>query len=349
MPAPFTNPDGSLRAFTLAEYDAMRIERRGVEGAGDHVVYSLGPDGSGCPRKFFCDWDQRFNAAIYFAGASKTYTDGGGDFKISRLMPSRDPDFPNWICTKVRISPFRFMGEIEDPGDDSEPLPKFDRAELECTFEMVPFELAADADTVAETDRYVTWPGFPGAEITTETTYIGLTGNALVYATSDGTTATGPAGTPIQFGAGFTEGSSNFRVVWRRVPADAWGPSTVLGQRVLGTVAGRGYVGAVNKTTFHGYAAHSLQLRGVEARLLPDPTGLGYAWDIAYVMSEKPTPYGHLGIYFHDVKTVGNQSGYYQILRPSAGTTIKAPGTIGDTDSLFIEREFANLFVPGEL
>jgi hypothetical protein len=109
----------------------------------------------------------------------------------------------------------------------------------------------------------------------------------------------------------------------------------------------RGYIGSVNKTAFQGYPPLQLQLIGIEQRLLPDPTGFGYSWDLVYNFSQKVVPYGQLGFYFHDTARAGSTSGYYQVLRPAAGKVTKAAGAIGENDSLFPVQEFADLFKPG--
>jgi hypothetical protein len=354
MPALPLNEDLSLRPFTAVEYAAFGLKRRGVTGEGDHIVTDLGPDGSGCTRRFFCNWEQRFQAAIYFVGACKSFINDLGVRKISRLLPQRDPEFSNWVATKCHISPFRFTGDIEPTGEDSgdnaptkEPLAEFTLAALDITYEMVPFDLADDASTTVETDRYVTWPGYPGADTSADASYIGLPGGILRYATTDGTTATGPAGVRIPFAVGFAEGSGKFKVIWRRVPFDVWGSGTALFQRLIGSTTTRGYIGSVNKTAFRGYPELSLQLLGIEQRLLPDPTGLGYSWDLGYLFSQKVVPYGQLGFYYHDTATSSPKSGYYQVLRPAAGITTIAAGSLGADDSLFPVKEFADLFKPG--
>jgi hypothetical protein len=358
MPTLPTNEDGSLRPFTADEYDAFGLKRRGVTGEGDHIITDLGPDGSGCTRRFFCNWNQRFNAAIYFVGAVKKLKIAA-TASISRLLPQRDPVFPNWVATKVRISPYRFTGEIEATGETiadgasptKEANPSFTLAALDVTYEMVPFDLATDAavagNALGEQLRYVTWPGFPGADASTDASYIGLPGGILRYVTTDGTTATGPAGTAIPFSVGFVEGTKKFKIVWRRVPEDVWSLTSGLFVGIIGTETARGYIGSVNQEYFQGYPPLSLQLLGVEERLLPDPTGLGYSWDLAYIFSYKPVPYGQLGFYFHDTKTSGAQSGYYQVLRPAAGAMTKDASAIGDNDSLFHVKDFADLFNPG--
>jgi hypothetical protein len=341
-----TDETGKLHSFTDEFLATIDIKRRGVGDSHDHVRYNLGPDGSGCTRKFSCVWDRRFDAAIYFAGAATTYVDGGGDTKISRLLPQRDPDYPNWVCTKVELMPWRYMGTIPAKSAGSEPVPNFDRCDLEATYEMVPFELVADDDTVVETQRYVTWPGFPGADITTTTDYVQMVGSMLKYRTTDG--AAKPANVPIPYYIGFPENKSTIRFIWRRVPFDVWGPSSSLFQRVIGSEAGRGYIGAVNLTTFRGYPPAQLQLLGVEQRLLPDPTGLGYSWDLTFLASQKPVPYGQLGFYYggNASDSSAGTAGYYQVGRD--GAIVQDVADIEDDDSVFHVREFSNLLNPGD-
>ena len=347
--------DGKLVPFAAAAVAAMDIRQRGVGEEHDHVQYTFGPDGAGCTRKFSCKWDERFNAIIWFVGAVKSYVDSG-DTKISRLAPQTDPDVPRWVCTKCTIDPYQFTGEIEgaeeEEDEDAEPNPSaypvFDRCDLICVYELVPYEVLSDEATTDETDRYVTRPGYPGADITTEGSYVGLPGGVLNYVRDDG--ATGPAfkpgGSQIPFPVGFTEPSRKLSIIWHRVPRECWGPGTQLFNRVIGIDGQRGYLGALNETTFFGRWSLTQQLVGVEERLLPDPNGLDYAWTLRFLFSDKPVPFGHLGFYYHS--TDSTQPGYYQVLRPNlaSGGTLD-PDAIGDDDSLFHVREMSNVFVVG--
>lgn len=342
MPTLPTDVDGKLVAYTSEQIAAMQIRRRGGE---EHVAYNLGPDGAGCTRKFSCAWGERFNASIYFAGAAVQWFDAG-DPKISRLVPQVDPDFPNWHCTKCEIMPWRYTGTIDAPVAGSEPLPVYERADLVCTYEMVPFEVQSDADTTAEIERYVTKPGFPGADISGNTQYISLPGGVQIFRTDDGTTK--PANVQIPHGIGFPESKRTFKVIWQRVPFDAWGPGTILFNRVWGTENTPGIVGALNKTTFLGYWSLHLMLMTVEERLRPDPTGLGYAWDLGFVIEQKPVPFGHLGLWFHDPAETGNVAGYYQVGTPKIKVTQDA-NAITDGDAMFRVREYGDLFVVGSV
>jgi hypothetical protein len=343
MPAlPLDPVTGQLVPYTADQIAAMGIRRRGVDGTADpHVRYNFSPNGTGCTRRFSCLWSQRFDALFYFVGAAALY---GTPRKLSRLVPQRDPDYPNWICTGCDIDPFQFDGTVDAPADGSEPLAGFKRADLVCTYEMVAFAVEDDANTSTEQDRYVTPPGAPGAEVSAEASYVGLPGGVLWYATSDGTVATGPAGTSIPFPVGFAEGKARFAAIWNRVPRALWGAGQPLFAELIGTETTRGYIGSLNSDAFMGYPALSLQLVGIEQRLLPDPTGLDFAWQLKYTFDHAVKPWGHLGIYYHDPATAGAKSGYYQVLRPAAGKTQIAAASIGDNDSLLPVRSFDNLF-----
>lgn len=357
MPTLPTTSGGQLIPFVGNDIRAMDIKRRGMSD-GSHVRYNFGPDGAGCTRKFSCAWGQRFNVLFYFVGAAVKTASGG----ISRMMPITDPDYSNWFCTKVNFEPYKFSNTIATSASGSgsypvpsQSLPNYSRADFEAVFELVPFTVLADGDPNlnSELDRYVTYPGYPGADIATETQYISLAGGTLIYTTPDGSP---PANTSIQHGVGFVENYAKFKVVWRRVPFACWGAGTPLTNRVLGidTSSGSGvkytrsYLGAVNQTDFLQYPALTLQLQGAEAHLLPDPTGLGYAWDIAYSFSHKPVPSGQLGFYYHDIKNTASISNYYQIQQPAAGTISLSPLalSLNDQASLFVVRDFSLLFQP---
>lgn len=348
MPTLPTDVSGKLVPYTPEQIALMDIRRRGMESS-DHVAYNLGPDGSGCTRRFSCRWDQRFNAAIYFAGAATLWFDSGaGVQKLSRLVPQKDPDYPAWLCTKCEIMPWRYTGTVTAPVAGTEALPNYERADLSCTYEMVPFAALSDEDAPLgplpnELNRYVSGPGYPGADITGETQYISLPGGAQQFRTASGTGK--PAGVSVPHGIGLPENKRRFKIVWRRVPLAAWVPGAPLFDRVFGVPGSgtRSWIGSLNKTALIGYDALQLQLATIEERLLPDPTGLGYSWELGFVFDQKPVPFGHTGLYFHDTATSGNVSGYYQFGRAGISTN-QAAAAIGDNDCMFHVREHADLF-----
>ena len=54
------NTDGTLRAYTTAELDSYDFRARGVRD-GTHPSEDYAPDGSGCTRKWSCNWSDRFD------------------------------------------------------------------------------------------------------------------------------------------------------------------------------------------------------------------------------------------------------------------------------------------------
>jgi hypothetical protein len=347
LTVPPLNANGSLRYYTASELQQIDLKRRGVSGEGDHTHESLGPDGAGTPRLYSCAWAERYAAALVLVGYAKRYEDTLMRERISRLLPDTYSVAGDqlWVCTKVRLDPFKYLGVI-DPIQEGQDAPRFDRCDIEATYEQIPYDLFDDAllNFDEEIDRCVIKPGFPGAEVSTETNYIGLPGGTLKYLKAVNTP---PAGTAVPYPYGFPEHYTNLTYVWRRVPKSLWGAGTDLMTRVKGVPGTRGMIGSLNLTTFDGRPPLTLQLRGVEERLLPDPLGIGYAWDLAYKMSEKPVPFGHLGYYFHSTKAAFGPSGYYEVGRSDLATNLEiAAANLADTDSLFHVREFNELFIP---
>lgn len=345
------DPAKPLRYYSFAEVAQIGLERRGVSGDGDHAIEEMAPSGNGVVRRYFCKWEERYAAAVVLVGACASYLDTVAvptQDRISRLLPDTYGivSGQQWTCTRVRFSPFRFLGTVT-PIAEGQDAPDFWKCEIAATYEQVPYDLKEDADTAigAEVSRYVTKPGFPGAEISTDTSYIGLPGGTLKYVTAGGLGV--PAGIPVPYPFGFVENYRNLTYIFRRVPFDLWGVGTALHERVIGdgTHANRGMIGSLNKTTFDLRGPLTLQLRSVEEQLLLDPLGIGYSWDLKYKMSEKLVPFGHLGFAYHPAGGAGGTGGYYETLRSTtAGNAEIAAGALTNTDALFPLSEFADLF-----
>lgn len=351
MPLDFPKYDPDTNA--LAYYDEteiaqMDIKRLGVGSEHDHITEEFGPDRSGGPRRFSCKWEERYAALVYFLGYSDVYTDSGTK-KLTRLMPMihhYGSKF-NWIAVSARTTGWRYMGVIDD-ADFGEPVPQFERAIIEIDMQLVPFKLFDDAELGedGELERYVTYPGHaPGGEIASETNYVQMPATFLNYATPSGTG--NPSGVPIPFNIGLPETISKFKTTWHRVPEQCWGKGSDLYDMVYGDGVTRGYIGALNKTSLFGYRPLTLQLENVEARLLPDPTGLGHSWDLIHVWKAKQVPHGHLGFLYLNPSDPTNLNGYYQALAVNAGQTELDVPDIGDFDSAFHVREMRNLWMPG--
>jgi hypothetical protein len=345
LAVPPLNADLSLRYYTPSEFSLIDLRRRGVSGEGEHTLEQLGPDGCGTPRLFSCRWEERYAAALVLVGYAKRYEDAFMRERISRLMPDvyAITGDQRWACTKVRLSPYRYTGTIS-PILEGLDAPDFERCDIEATYEQVPYYLFEDVLTTFDNEfsRYVIYPGYPGAEITSESQYVTLPGGTLKYLNAGNVV---PAGTPVPHSYGFPETYTNLTYVWRRVPFELWGAGTDLTNRVKGTAGVRGMIGSVNLTTFDGHPPLSLQLRAVEEKLLPDPM-FGYSWDIVYKLNKAEKLEGHLGFYFHSVRAAAGNPGYYQVGRSSLVTNLPIPAaSLGDNDSLFHAREFAELFV----
>lgn len=354
VPVPATNPDGSLRYYTPTEKALIDLRHRGVSGTGDHMVEEFGPDGSSCVRRYSCAYDERYAAVVMLVGYAKLY-DAGGEppvLKVSRLMPDTHPNAAkfNWVCTKARVLPFRYTGAI-DPAGFGQDVPRFTRADIEATYELVPYELEEDGVFGGPDDemfRYTIHPGHGLTPVTVDASYIQFAGGSQKFRTPTGVGV--PAGVPVPYNVGFPESLRRFSFVWERVPSGVWGPEKPLTRTVLGdgTPVNRGYIGALNRTALFGRPPLTLKLEGVGEQLVPDPSGVGYSWRISYLMSEKAVPYGHLGFWFTATAATGGTSGYYQVGSASAGTVTADADTIAANDgsTVFHVREFSKLWNP---
>lgn len=356
LTVPPLNEDLSLRYYTPEEFEQIDLKRIGVSGEGTHVRDELGPDGSGSTREFSCAWEERYAAALVLVGFAKSYTDEDGKLRISRLLPDVHPAGGGitfqWVCTKVAIDPFAYTGEI-DAVEVGQSMPRFKRAKLTATYELVPHQLFEDTALTAATEfhRYVAEFGSPGADMQVTTSYIQQPGGIQAFTTPGG--ASRPAGLPVPYAIGWPETETKKALVWHRIPRDLYGKGTTLYERIKGDGVTRGYIGAVNLTEFLGHPPLTLKLEGVEERLLPDPFGADYAWQLVFRFSEKAVPYGHLGLYFFETATTGfvADSGYYQVLNRGNTATLSAAAiaaaeATGEI-SMFPVREFANLLIVG--
>lgn len=341
------NPDGSLLQYTEGQIAEWDIRTRGVRD-GTHPRETFGPDGATCERSWFVRWEHRHSFKDWLVGKVVRYTESGsGDLLLSRLMPQTHPDFPSWICTKVTdITGHQLIG------DDADDMPEYTDAEVRALYEMASFLLLEDTEVASETARYVTSAGGPGNEIQTTTDYLSMPGGVLNFLVEGGELVppfTPPHMTPINYGFGFPVVKETFSVTWRRVPYVAFIPGSNLYTRIYGdpSTGTRPYLGAYNSTTLFDRKIGTCQLVGVEPRLLPDPDGLGWAWDIKYSFSHSPE--GQLAFYFFDTRrnpdgspVTPSLSGWYQVGR---GPQWYAPENVPDGTSLFVKRDLeAKLF-----
>lgn len=338
--------DGSLVQYTDEEIAEWDIRTRGVRD-GSHPRETFGPDGATCERSWFVRWEHRHAFKDWLVGKVVVYTDSGsGDQLLSRLMPQTHPDFPSWICTKVvDITGHQILA------DDADGMPTYTDAEVRALYEMAPFLLLEDTDPTNELARYTTYAGGPGNEIQVATDYLSMPGGTLNFLVEGGELTppfTAPHMTPIPYGWGFPVVKETWSMTWKRVPYTAFTPGSALWTRVYGdpSTGTRPYLGAYNKTEFQDRKPGTTQLIGVEPRLLPDPDGEGWAWDLKYTFNSAPE--GQLAFYFFDTRrdatgapVTPSLSGWYQVGR---GPQWYAPEDVPDGTSLFVPRDLNMLW-----
>lgn len=329
-------PDGDLVPYTPEEIEAWELGTRGIdEGTNPEEFYS--PDGSGCTRPWFCVWDKRFEVINHLVG-DVTIWDDSGTNKVSRLMPQTHPDHPTWACVEVRVVRGHKFVEDDDDAGPGNLIPTYTHAELEAKYRQVPYKLLPDSGLIAsEIERYVTEPGYPGADVTTGAQYTTMPGGIMKFKTDDGSP---PHNVPVPHPIGYTDCEGKFSVIWRRVPKNGFDPDSPLFKRVFGdpTTGSRPWIGSTNVAVLFGRDIGTCLLEGCEPKLLPDPTGVGYSWDIKFDWFYKPQT--HYKLRFWGTKPSDPDNGLYQVAKPDAPYT--AVEDLGDDDSLFPLRDHAD-------
>ncbi|WP_439626016.1 hypothetical protein [Gemmata sp.] len=333
-----TNPDGTLRPYNPEEIAGWHLGTRGIDdGNNPEEFYS--PDGSGCTRLWLCDWNDRFDVIKHLVGEVLVWEDtGGGDpvKRLSRTRPQTHPTFTNWWCVKARITGHKFIEDDVTAGEGNR-SPRWDAAEITAQYEMVPFRWQDDAYTYAsengERERYVTNPGHVQAEVTADAQYTTMPGGIMKYKTTDGSP---PHNVPVPYPIGYTDCEGKFAAIWRRVPEDQFQPNSPLYKRVYGDpdTGTRPWIGSTNQTPIFGRGIGTCLLIGCEPKLLPDPTGFGYSWDLKWVWFYKPQTHYKLRYW---ATSGAIENGYYEIAKPAAPYT--AIEDLGDDDSLFHLRD----------
>ncbi len=329
------NPDGSIRNFTESEIDAMRIRNFGVRD-GSHPTHTRSMNSSTITRAYKVDGnpDRIDDAIAYFLGGA-VMTQGQS---LSRLMPQTYPGKSSFAA--VAIESITGAG---GPGiDNDDDVPEYPDARMVVRYEHVPFVLQSDANTTAETQRYVqTIPS------RSDVSYLTLPGGTLNYITSDNSR---PDETPIPFTVGFPETQATRSFKWWRVPFLAWQPNTPLFERVYGDLEEnkKPWIGTVNSQSLYGIPAGQLLFLGVEEDLVTDPLGESLCWHLTMIFLHKPR--NHNWLYFNDVATTTtNKSGYYFAGRKNAAGVFQYYDTadLPDGVALFNARDHRKLFDVG--
>lgn len=299
------NSDGSLRAFTPEEVDALEIETRGVRD-GSHPTHVRGVNSSTIRQAYFCDFDMFEDAVAYWLGGAVTWIDSTFTRRLSRIMPQRFPGLPNFAFTKIESATGHKFIEDDDDG-----VPRYEKMEVVLTAEHLPFDLAEDEDTGSETFRY--WQRLPSQN---SADYLTMPGGVQHYLRPDGVGAGNPRPhkIPIPYSIGFTTPKSIIRRKWNRVPATAYYPGSGLFKRIWGdpVTGARPWVGAVNSNVFENYERWTLLFLGAEEEYDRDQLGDRFCWNLTYSWLYDPN--GHLNKYYFETDPAvmaGNYNGWY--------------------------------------
>ncbi|VTR97941.1 unnamed protein product [Gemmata massiliana] len=149
------DPDtGKLRPFTDDEIDAMEIRTFGVRDF-THGMETRKVGDNTLRKSFHVKWSERFNFCERVCGNEKTYVDGTGHTKLSRLLPDEKygthyPNFPEIIATRIDG-----IKGANGPGiDDEDGVVGYPDAQVDVFYEHVPYDLAEDDATASELQRY---------------------------------------------------------------------------------------------------------------------------------------------------------------------------------------------------
>lgn len=332
------NPDGTLRPYNASEVASFKLKTREIRG-GRNPVETYSPDGSGCERPMWCDWNLRTEAVKYLVGEVATWDDSGTQ-RITRTAPQSHPVFPKWICVKAVVAwGHKFIGDDSTTGGVGNKIPMYEQAALDTQWEQVPFRMASDSETyispIGEMERYTTKPGHIGAEVTSGSSYTTMAGGSMTYKTAD---ASPPHDVPVPFPIGFVDTEGKFGAIFHRIPEDWYKPGKPLFDLLHGDPVGgiRPWIGTANSTPLFGRPIATCVLEGVEPRLLPDPVGSSYSWDLKYVWLYRPQT--HMRLPFFDAKGVISP-GYRVVSKP--GGAYHAPEDMSDDESLFSMRDHA--------
>lgn len=331
MPA-LTPPDA-------ATVTSWHVKERGVRENGAPVE-RFEVDSSTAERTFFVEWAHRYDFVKYALGYAEVWNDSG-TLRLSRLTPLKHPELDGLYATKVtRIRGHKWTGTKNPPvsgeyvfseGQANE----YEHAEVTLLYEHVPYAVAADGDVVTELDRYVSIDSY---DVSGE--YLTLQGSAFAYLRFTGTTP--PHNQTIPSNPGKIIPGATINVTWHRLPDFAWGPGSVLFERIFGSSdegGADGVLGKINADEIFGFTIGSLLLSGVRPVRRKSPLGTGFEWDVTYEFTYKPS--GHNFAYYHD-KTDPTKSGYYFV--GQSGGVAQTADVLDDGRSIYNSAEFAKLF-----
>lgn len=343
----FLNGDGSIRAFTTSEIDAIEIETLGIED-GSSPTHTRRVNESTSRYEFLIKADMMERFLAYYLGAAKRYTpDGGGADKISRLLPQTVPGKPQFAFVALENATGHKF-EVDEPRDDTarETIePTYERRRCTLIAQHVPFAMRAD-NAGAESLRYVQTLPSQG-----QTDYLNLPGGVMKYYKSGGG---GPTNKSIPYSIGFPEPKSIVKRKWIRVPYNCWGPGTELYARVYGNQeeGTAPYVGSINSVVMFpdadsgiGINPGYLMFLGVEEEIQLDPLGDGLAWDLTLTWQQTHLAPHTWKYYYSTAAADAANNGWY--FTAKANATYYPTATLPDNTALHNARDHRLLFTVG--
>jgi hypothetical protein len=338
----FVNSDGSIRDFTPAEIAAIGIETYDIDHGG-FPTHTRGPDGGTLKATYFINYNMFERFVCYMLGACKSFTDGSGNFRISRMLPQTWPGKPQIAAVKIDSA----TGHQFDTDNSDELLvPTYNFMKVVITFQQLPYSLKSDADTVQdESQRY-----FQVMPSTSDVQMLSLPGGVMRYATSGGGTLIDEK--QIPYGVGFPIPTITISRKMHRIPIDCWGPGSILYTRVFGNVpagvkpwAGSYNVDVLFPTTGPGgdggYPQGYALFFAIEEELEFDPPSDDLVWSLTLKWQIKtiaPHPY----LYFYSTAAAESAlNGWYLAIKVGASWSDLA--TLPDETGLFNGRQHAKL------
>lgn len=331
---------GQCIPFTPAQIAAMKIQTFKVRDQS-HPTEERLVGASTMQRTFLVDWFQRYDFFELVLGNVSTYTlppsAGAGTIGLSRLLPDptygRAPDYPPYLLNEIiamKIASCKGFGK--NLGEDTSGMPYYTKAEVVVDYELVPWNLLTDAQTLltgaGEYSRYNIWPteGDSDAEFTT------MPGGCLHWIVQGGSTTLGlglpiPHMRPITFNIGKVTPTQKRTWTWVRIPASGYYPGSPLHTRLFygnsydGNPPGSApytvpFIGSVNSKPVGGYQPGTLLLESVGEVLKRDVLGSDWVYDLKFHWNFRPT--GWLFLPYFDPSTLPDGSpanpganGYY--------------------------------------
>lgn len=336
IPLSRLNPDGSLKAYTQPEINAMLVRPRKIE-AGDHPTRVYDPNTNSITATYFVKPESHQEFLCLALGAVKTYFDSGlGYDQLSRIMPLIYPGTDKCICTQAMAKGFRW---VETDVTGIVPVPTYWAEEWEVRFETARWDLHDDPP-VSERLRYV--EVMPRESVSE---YLTLPGIGLNFLTPLGD---GPHGKVIPYNVGLPFISGRVRYRWKRIPRAAWRPGSALWDRVYGDPENGvlPYLGTVNSTGgiiasgSAGYPPGVLLFENVEEQITFDQVAEDFAYDLIWVW--KHIPNGANRLYYPGLS--GIDPGWYFA---GKGTTYYTPDLLPDGVAIYNARDHRDLFKVG--